>query len=342
MQELAQTLSRLFQKRGKKRSPKGAQPVSVAPETSGSIYIRVRKANLHPGTFPDGPQLSGHLYLIRGTFEEITRYAGNTVDWVIKMAHLLCEPLGDGRVYTHTTGTPTIWQNSDRDSSWQEVVQSDPLYPRMYEFESTSPITLSKISDRHTRSVTNQGPVSRSNAAEFRRQLEERDNGCVVCRWSSPLVASHLIPRRVHTENAIEIVKRFVGPAEARDIHDYHPMSGVMLFSSVDHWVDLYQAGFYHITNNTYTLHNFTDNPALTYFGAFVTPGLQNIPLPLLHGYSATLSVHAGEASLPPPGVFNWHYLQCVIKKFGTDQYRGIQDIHFFRLSLQNSIRHSR
>jgi len=204
--------------------------------------------NLHPETLPPGQQLSGHLYLIEGTFGDISRYAGTTVDWVIKIAHLLCEPLGNGRVYTHTTGTPDIWRSSDRDPSWQEVVEGDPLHPRIYEFESTFPITLSKISDRQSRSVTTQGSASRSSANAFRRILEQRDSVCVVCRYRAPLVASHLIPRRIGTDGAKTIVERFVGVFEATDIHDFHPKIGILLFIALDTWVGRYQAGFYHIT----------------------------------------------------------------------------------------------
>jgi len=205
-------------------------------------------ANLHPETLPPGQQLSGHLYLIEGTFGDISRYAGTTVDWVIKIAHLLCEPLGNGRVYTHTTGTPDIWRSSDRDPSWQEVVEGDPLHPRIYEFESTFPITLSKISDRQSRSVTTQGSASRSNANTFHRLLEQRDDVCVVSRCLAPLVASHLIPRRIGTDGAKAVVERFVSVAEATDIHHYHPKIGILLLTSLDYWVDRYEAGFYHIT----------------------------------------------------------------------------------------------
>jgi len=49
-----------------------------------------------------------------------------------------------------------------------------------------------------------------------------------------------------------------------------------------------------------------------------------------LHGRKVALSVHAGDHRLPPPGVFNWHYLQCVIKRFGAPQYRNYPDIRFF------------
>lgn len=46
--------------------------------------------------------------------------------------------------------------------------------------------------------------------------------------------------------------------------------------------------------------------------------------------YQVTLSVHGGNKPLPPPGVFDWHYLQCVTRKFGTNQYKQIPNIAFF------------
>jgi hypothetical protein len=51
---------------------------------------------------------------------------------------------------------------------------------------------------------------------------------------------------------------------------------------------------------------------------------------PLLHLYQTTLSVQRGSISLPPKGVFDWHYLQCVIKRFGTPQYQMFPGIKFF------------
>ena len=34
--------------------------------------------------------------------------------------------------------------------------------------------------------------------------------------------------------------------------------------------------------------------------------------------------------TLPPPGVFDWHYLQCVLLRFATDQYQQLPNITFF------------
>lgn len=79
------------------------------------IYIRIRNTLLLPiptsndtaNLTPVNAQLAGHLYLIEGTYDDIQRYAGTTVDWVIKVAHYICDPLGEGQLYTHTMGTPS-------------------------------------------------------------------------------------------------------------------------------------------------------------------------------------------------------------------------------------------
>ena len=33
--------------------------------------------------------------------------------------------------------------------------------------------------------------------------------------------------------------------------------------------------------------------------------------------------------ALPPPGLFSWHYLQCVAKRFATKDYKSYPNIHF-------------
>jgi hypothetical protein len=54
-------------------------------------------------------------------------------------------------------------------------------------------------------------------------------------------------------------------------------------------------------------------------------------PLAPLHGYTITLSVHGiHNTPLPPPGAFNWHYLQCVIKRFGTSEFKNLPNINHF------------
>jgi hypothetical protein len=43
-----------------------------------------------------------------------------------------------------------------------------------------------------------------------------------------------------------------------------------------------------------------------------------------------TLIAHNAVSPLPPPGAFNWHYLQCIIGVFGTQQYKDFPDIKYF------------
>ena len=50
----------------------------------------------------------------------------------------------------------------------------------------------------------------------------------------------------------------------------------------------------------------------------------------MLHGHTITLSTR--DASFPPIGVFNWHYVQCVLKRFATDEYKQSQNIYYFSL----------
>lgn len=47
-----------------------------------------------------------------------------------------------------------------------------------------------------------------------------------------------------------------------------------------------------------------------------------------LHGHVVTFSAH-DIVPLPLKGAFDWHYIQCIIKKFGTAEYRAIVNIRF-------------
>lgn len=51
-----------------------------------------------------------------------------------------------------------------------------------------------------------------------------------------------------------------------------------------------------------------------------------------LHLYQATLSVHGGHK-----GVFDWHYLQCVTKRFVTLEYESISTFTFMSILSKRS-----
>ena len=194
---------------------------------------------------------SGHLYFIKGSFGDIAQYAGNTVDWIIRIAHLLCNPLGTGHIFTHTTGTSSDWYSSDRTPSWQEVVYGDQLLPGIYEFKAAHPFILYKIGNQPSHSMTTLG--SEANSSALHRHVLHCDAACVVTGYSMPVRVSHLIPRCIGSEGARAIVEQFFGETEATSIHQYNSRIGMALVLSLDIWVVLYEAGFYHISVSNQT-----------------------------------------------------------------------------------------
>ena len=62
------------------------------------------------------------------------------------------------------------------------------------------------------------------------------------------LIASHLVPKRLGTNGAKEVVTRFMGAEAARDIHRFHPCFGILLTSTLNNLVDRYKLGFYDAT----------------------------------------------------------------------------------------------
>jgi hypothetical protein len=60
----------------------------------------------------------------------------------------------------------------------------------------------------------------------------------------------------------------------------------------------------------------------------------QAADIPLLHGHEA-IPPQPQHPCNPPPGLFRWHYLQCVIRKFAHDDYKNLQNIHYYELPLR-------
>ena len=153
----------------KKDQSKGKQkaksPESKAQSaTDRMIYIRVLYSDVYNTLNTDlCPSAPRHLYLIEGTLDDIARYAGDTIDWIIRVSDLICDPSGKGHIYTHTEGTPSYWYDKDRDADWLQVVLGDPLLAGIYEFVATDPITLSQICQRQTHSVTSRGSTTTSS-----------------------------------------------------------------------------------------------------------------------------------------------------------------------------------
>lgn len=98
------------------------------------VYIRVRRAvvlpiqtaaiNLPLTNLPS--TASGHMYLIEGTLEDIRRYAGATIDWVIKIANssaILFVKAGCTRTRRERRPTGMIWTGQPTGDEWYRVIR---------------------------------------------------------------------------------------------------------------------------------------------------------------------------------------------------------------------------
>ena len=206
-------------------------------------------------------------------------------------------------------------------------MQGEQLRATIYEFrpDNNTSITLTRQSLRHTRSVTTN--TSAPQATAFSGTLLRRDQSCIITQYARQrvLIASHLIPRRLGGLGIQSVIQCFTGPSTIMDRYD--PALGVSLFLPLNAYVDAYEVGFW---NNGPVSLFICRTVSHSYFGARTnmssTPSFVNEPLNIhggdlspneqvLHGHQIALHTHDPLVALPPVGVFNWHYLQCVLKK---------------------------
>ena len=72
------------------------------------------------------------------------------------------------------------------------------------------------------------------------------------------------------------------------------------------------------LCQDQYVVHSFADMP-LNIWGGTLSPNDQ-----ALHGCQIAPLTHDPLYALPQVGVFNWHYIQCVLEKFSTLAYQQI------------------
>ncbi|KAF5376936.1 hypothetical protein D9615_007294 [Tricholomella constricta] len=287
---------------------------------------------LAPGTTP------GTLTVLIAELPNLRPFAGgDTVDWLIKVAQLIFEPLGTGSLYTFSSGSLAWWMDQEMDSrlyEWRTVLDGEELRGTIYEFrpdDEEALLTLTRMSIRPVRSVTTKTSVPR--AATFREALLRRDRGCVVTGhpMEDLLYATHLIPRRLGDHGVQYVMDHFVGSPD-NVVDSYDPSIGVSLFIPLGILTDTYKIGYWNIGPDQYVIHNFADMP-LNLNGGQLHPNEQALPL---HGHQFTLTTpNPTTHPLPPEGVFNWHYTQCVLRKFSTPAYQALANIHYLSLPFR-------
>jgi hypothetical protein len=227
------------------------------PPHSQMLYLRVNRRfllqlpaptaaqpNLQP--LPPAPGTTGNLNVITANLADLHPFAGNTVDWLIKVARLLFEPLGTSSLYTFTQQSLEWWLDREMEPTlWRLVMPGEQLGATIYEFRPNNSafIALTKMSARHKRSVTT--ITSQDQASQFHDTLYQRHGGCIISntRRLKSLIASHLMPKRLGDAGVLSAFQRFTGSPTIID--RYNPLIGVPLLLTLDQMVDAYELGFW-------------------------------------------------------------------------------------------------
>lgn len=272
-----------------------------------------------PGT--DSPDTTS-IRLLSGFLTDFLRYSrGEGSKWLVDVAHDICDPvLRRGSV-----------EKQMGPQHWLAVADTDPLTASVYRYHLDAGVTvgLAKISRREGRSQSS----TTGNATTMATHVRQRDGRCWVTGDTCPLINSHLCPKRMGDYMARIIFQTFTGIDPFPDLTIFHEMFGLSLTRNLNALFDVYQLGFRYIAPQTYECHVFADAGDEEY-DLYATTGDNIFNLPPLHGQRVH-PPNPHHIHNPPAGLFRWHYLQCVIKKFGHHQYTNLQNINFHELPLR-------
>ncbi|KAJ3836211.1 hypothetical protein F5878DRAFT_565990 [Lentinula raphanica] len=329
-------------KPGNYANKQGARRRPLKPGRHDWLYLRIRTE--HIGVYPS-PPMSGFAasadmgvaeayvatrrdpnttpnpvtYLLQGTLEDFLRFScSENAQWLLTIAHDLCDP---------AARRGSLWIMNDQYQTMEYVQPTSPLRAAIYEYrvvESTTTVVL-RITKRvpsHIRSFSRSIGYGRA----MRNSILGRDGStCWITQTDGPVNNSHICPLRVGDAQARYIYQIFNNMADP-PATIYSPQFGILLNSSINHWFDQHFIGFRWIGNNQYQIHNFY-NPEVTMpYGNGQWPRDREMEPPFINGWVIT-PPNPTSPDNPPPGLFRWHYLQCVLKRFRAAGYDRIAHI---------------
>ncbi|KAJ7433000.1 hypothetical protein FB451DRAFT_1064958 [Mycena latifolia] len=297
----------------------------IIPARSVGIYSEPTSDSgsdpVQPTEYPD------FVHLLSGPLPYFMRYSGQeNAKWLMDIARDICDPRA-------MRGSLSIWD--DAQHQWCPVAPADPLTASIYCYilPLGTTVGLTQISMRAGRSKTGSvGP-----AVTMRHNVLQRDGRCWVTSLLGPLANAHIFPKRMGDHLARRVFVDFFPTLASRpDQSIFDNIFGLALSRTVEYFFAKYEVGFRFVDSGQYKCHVFgSENPDLihTIYGVM---DAQTGPatLPLLHGHPASppQPLHVDN---PPAGLFRWHYLQCVIRKFAHDDYKNLANIKYPELPVR-------
>ncbi|KAJ7669630.1 hypothetical protein B0H14DRAFT_3072377 [Mycena olivaceomarginata] len=276
---------------------------------------------------PQPPPASNHdaIRLLSGPLAAFLKYSRHEQSqWLMNIAHDMCDPAA-------MRGSLFVWDEATE--QWSPVAPTDPLTASVYLYRVPAGVivALSKMSARTGRSVTS----ATGNASTMADRVKRRDGGmCWVTGSVDPVINSHICPKRMGDHLARVVCRNFLpGSPPIPNLSIYDERFGITLSTTLDPFFDMYQLGLRFVAVNQYECHAFmAEIPGRvhTIAGAFTLPTI----FPIIHGLTAG-PPHPQLAHNPPPGLIRWHYLQCVLKKFGHAEYKNLPNIRYSELPFR-------
>ncbi|KAK7022841.1 hypothetical protein VNI00_016922 [Paramarasmius palmivorus] len=272
-------------------------------QTSGSVALD-----------PDVPPFIPVLHRPVAEFCHFSRDENSK--WLIDIAHDIFDPQQKrGQLYRLDPSTPgypdRVQDPQDTPGSWVQVQRSDALQPTLYEYVVSDSTIVLAAGDR--------------------------------------FINSHIIPKRLGDAVAAHLVVQFRDPGEEptdlnlpKNVAD--PAYGITIMKQLDTYFADFRLGLRRKTNEAqgYECHFFPRTEEgldihldLTINDIATSAQLAQRSSPtaqLAHGQRITPPNHHTIYSNPLPATLRWHYMQCVIKKFGTEEYRRMRNIRHYRL----------
>ncbi|KIM44440.1 hypothetical protein M413DRAFT_431451 [Hebeloma cylindrosporum] len=291
--------------------------VRLYPEAGTISDDVLAAAAMTPGA--NYPTSTPYIRLLRGPLDDFARYSRQEASqWLIDIAHDICDP-------ARHRGSLLPRQR------WCPVAATDALTASTYRYDLPVHITvgLSKISPRVGKSVT----TATGNVSTMADRVKGRDGECWVSATIIPVVNSHICPKRMGDHIGRIIFNTFTSLPTTPDLSIYNEMFGLTLSETLDTFFDNYELGLRYVSPNNYVCHMFATAPPnteLTILGGFRRP----TALAPIHGHPAS-PPNPQHTNVPPPGLFRWHYLQCVLKRFAHNDYKNLENIMFSELPLR-------
>ncbi|KAJ3754983.1 hypothetical protein EV360DRAFT_50601 [Lentinula raphanica] len=296
--------------------------IGLYPEELTSIEADgIQVVKPHTITPPPDPLLQNeYTYLLEGELTDFLKLSGNeNTQWLIDIAHDLCDP-------RFKRGSLWVYSSDGQD---HPVDPTDPLTPSTYEYRTSVIIHLTKKSNREGKSRSQ----SWSDAKNMLEALREREGRCWITTATIPITPGHIVPKRTGDAEARLIYEDFTDKPAPAGMTALDPEFGILLDLNMEYWFDDYWIGFRYIGNDRYAVHNFYKETVGTFGTTYSDVLAEHGGWEDLHGKVIATPNPASPVN-PPPGLFRWHYLQCVIRKFSTTDYQNIAHIALYEKSV--------